>query len=92
MTAIGYTTAAAHNINKILAILLPKTFPIAIPALHSMLAMIFTISSGAEVPKATIVSQITRSEMLNFFATDDAHSTSISAHFIKKTNPIINKT
>jgi len=92
LTAIGYTIAAAHNINNILAILLHKIFHIAIPALHLTLAIIFTISSGAEVPNATIVNHITKSEILNFFATLDAHSTSISAHFIKKTNPITNKT
>jgi hypothetical protein len=72
--------------------LLHKIFPIAIPALHLILAMIFTTSSGAEVQNATMVNQITKSEILNFFAIDDAQSTKISAHFIKTTNPNTNNT
>lgn len=49
----------------------------------------FTTSSGAEVPKATIVSPITISEMLNLFAVDEAPETNISAPLIKNTNPKI---
>lgn len=49
----------------------------------------FTTSSGAEVPKATIVSPITISEILNLFAVDEAPETSISAPLIKNTNPKI---
>jgi len=90
-TAIGYIIADIHNIRRIFDILLPSTFHIAIPALHFILAIIFTTSSGAEVHTATIVNHITKSETLNFFAILDAQSTNTSAHFIKKTNHRINK-
>jgi hypothetical protein len=91
LTVRGYTIADNHKISNMFAILLPNTFHIAIPALHLTLAIIFTKSSGAEVPKATIVNHITKSETLNFFAILDAHSTRISAHLIRTTNPTINK-
>lgn len=47
---------------------------------------ILTASSGAEVQKATIVSQITIAGILNFKAIDEAHHTSISAHLIRIIN------
>jgi hypothetical protein len=55
-----------------------------------MLEIIFTISSGVDVQRATIVSQITKSDILNFLAKEDDHSISISAHLTKKTNQIMN--
>ena len=39
------------------------------------------------MPKATIVSPITREDILNFFAIDDAPLTKKSAPFIRKKNP-----
>jgi hypothetical protein len=51
--------------NKILKILLPTIFPIAIPTFPFLAAVTDVTSSGREVPKATIVSPINRS--LYFF-------------------------
>lgn len=75
-----------------MAILLPIIFPMVIPSAPSRLDVIFTTNSGAEVPKATIVSPITISETLSFFASEDAPSTSKSAPFTRMTNPIIKRT
>lgn len=83
---IGYISADAHKIKNTLAILLPNTFPIAIPVFHWILAKTLTNSSGAEVQKATIVSQITIFGMLSLFAIEVDPSTSKSAHFIKNKN------
>lgn len=57
-----------------------------------MLEITFTTNSGAEVPNATMVSQITISEIENFFANAEAPSTSRSAHLMSKKNHITNKT
>lgn len=73
-----------------MAILLHKTFPTTNQEFHEILEMTFTTSSGTEVPKATMVSQIIRSERLNLLAKDDAPSTSISAHLMRKKKPITN--
>lgn len=89
-TLRGYKSAETPKISKIFAILLPKIFPMAIPESPFRLELMFTTSSGAEVPKATIVSPITISEMLNLLAVEDAQLTSISAPLIKNTNPRIN--
>ncbi|MDR0772487.1 MAG: hypothetical protein LBF15_05770 [Candidatus Peribacteria bacterium] len=50
-----------------------------------------TISSGADVHIATIVSHITKDETFSFFATEEAHSTIKSAHFVSKTNQKIKR-
>ena len=75
-----------------LVILEPKTLPKAIPALPLAEAIILTISSGVEVPKATIVSPITILEMPYFFAIEEEPSTKMSAPFINKTKPKTNNT
>jgi hypothetical protein len=54
--------------------------------------IIFTINSGAEVQKATIVNQITIGGILNFIAIVEAHFTSKSAHSIRKKNQITKRT
>ena len=54
-------------------------------------AMEFTINSGAEVPKDTMVKPITKSEVLFFFAKDEAPFTSQFAPKIKLVNPSIIK-
>jgi hypothetical protein len=64
-------------------------FQIAIAVFQSNALITFITNSGAEVPKATIVNQITNEEIQNFLATELAQSTSISAHFISITKPII---
>ena len=52
------------------AILLPITFPTARSVFPFAAEKRLTVSSGAEVPKATIVRPITISETLSFFAID----------------------
>jgi hypothetical protein len=48
-------------------------------------------SSGAEVQKATIVSPIRRLESQNFFANDEAQSTSKSPPLMRKRKPIMKR-
>jgi hypothetical protein len=52
-----------------------------------MLANIFTNNSGVDVPKATIVRPITRSEILNLLAMEEAPSIIIEAPLINKIKP-----
>ena len=59
-----------------LKLLLPMMFPMTISERPSAEATEFTTSSGAEVPNATIVNPITKSDTLFFFANDEAPSTS----------------
>ena len=75
------------RIKKTLEILLPSTLPMAISVLPLALATMLTNSSGVEVPKATTVSPMTRSETLNFLEIAEAPSTSRSAPLMSKTNP-----
>ena len=51
--------------NRILAILDPTTLPRAKPGEPLNVALIATISSGADVPKATTVNDISKAETLN---------------------------
>jgi hypothetical protein len=55
------------------------------------LEWILTTSSGAEVQKATIVSPIRRSESQNFFANDEAQSTSKSPPLTRKRKPVMKR-
>ena len=75
---------------KELNMLLPTTLPMAMSALPSNEDITLTTSSGALVPKATIVNPITREEMLKRRAILDAPSVSQSAPFTININPIIN--
>ena len=54
-------------------------------------AIELTTNSGADVPKATIVNPITKSEMLFFLANEEAPSTSQFAPKIKLVKPSIIK-
>ncbi|OQC34186.1 MAG: hypothetical protein BWX65_00542 [Bacteroidetes bacterium ADurb.Bin057] len=72
-------------------VLLPNTLVSAISLLPFMAATILTINSGADVPKATIVSPIMRSGMFKRFASPDAPSTNQLAAVIKRMKPTINK-
>src|SRR3989344_1082861 len=83
--------AESPRISRILAMLLPKILPMAISVLPWMLAKILTINSGADVPNATMVSPITKAEMPNFLAIDEAPSTKKSAPLTRKANPAIRK-
>jgi len=86
----GNIIAEIQRINNIFAILLPKTLPIAIAVFPVALAKRFTTNSGIDVPKATIVSQITIEEILALLAIDTEPSTSKSAPLIKNTNQTAN--
>jgi len=83
----GYTRAAAQSTSQVFAIFDPTTFHKANSVCHLSAENTFTKSSGAEVQKATIVSQITNGEIPNFVARALAQLTSISAHLIKIINP-----
>ncbi|MEZ4963960.1 MAG: hypothetical protein R2791_01855 [Saprospiraceae bacterium] len=78
-TPSGRIKAARPRIRQIFIILLPITLPSATSALPELAAMTETISSGDEVPKATTVRPITRSDILNRLASDDEPSTMILA-------------
>ncbi len=71
--------------------LLPTILPMAIAAFPWRLALRLTNNSGVEVPKATTVSPITRSETCNRRARDEAPSTSQPAPAKRSINPIASK-
>ena len=56
---IGAKSAVQPTIIKVLKMLLPTTFPMAMSALPFRAEDTLTVSSGADVPKATMVSPIT---------------------------------
>ena len=68
-TFMGSTKAVQPIIIKALNILLPTTLPIAISALPFNAESTLITNSGAEVPKATMVSPITKSEIRKRLAT-----------------------
>ena len=88
-TFIGKTNAVQPIIIRILKILLPTTLPIAISALPLIDDSRLITNSGADVPKATIVSPITKSEIRNFFATAAEPSVSALAPTRISANPPI---
>ena len=88
----GKMTAETPRISKMFAILLPKILPMAMSVFPWMLAIMLTINSGADVPNATMVSPITKDEMPNFLATEEAPSTKKLAPLIRKTKPTAIKT
>ena len=67
--------------------LLPTTLPIKMSVLPLKRDENETASSGAPVPKATIVSPIRSLLTLKLEATDEAPSTSQSAPLMRKTKP-----
>jgi hypothetical protein len=85
----GTIRIAKPNIIRILAILLPRTLPKSISVFPDKCELKEMASSGADVPKATMVSPITTVGILKFFAKEDAPSTKKSAHFISIANPTI---
>ena len=90
-TCMGRTRAVHPIIINTLKILLPTTLPIAISALPCSEESTLITSSGAEVPKATMVNPITRSEIRKRLATEAAPSVSPFAPIKIKANPPINK-
>ena len=90
-TLIGLMMAATPINNKILIMLLPMTLPSKMSVLPPIREEKETASSGAPVPKATIVRPISSFETLKFEATLDAPDTSQSAPLIKKMKPTMSK-
>ena len=68
--------------------LLPITLPRSMSVLPFMSEVIDTASSGAPVPKATMVRPTNCFDTLKCEATDEAPDTSQSAPLIRKTKPI----
>ena len=71
---IGAKSAVQPTIISVLNILLPTTFPIAMSALPFRADDTLTVSSGAEVPKATMVRPMTMDGMRKRLAMDAAPS------------------
>ena len=88
--ATGNIVAEIPRMMSVLIILLPRIFVRAMSDEPSVAATMFTTSSGADVPKATIVRPITKSEILRRFANPDAPLISQSAEIVNSTKPIIN--
>lgn len=91
LTLMGRMTAVMPMSSSTLTMLLPMTLPIKISVLPPMSEEKDTASSGAPVPKATIVRPIRSLLTLKFEATDEAPSTSQSAPLIRSTKPIRSK-
>ena len=72
--AIGAKRAVQPTITRVLNVLLPTTLPMAMSALPLRAEDMLTVSSGAEVPKATMVSPMTMDGMWKRLATDAAPS------------------
>lgn len=86
-SATGAMIAVIPRMRKILAILEPSTFPIAISVLPLTAARSETISSGILVPIATIVRPIIASDIPHFFASETAPSTRRFPHMVRKPRP-----
>ena len=71
--------------------LLPRMLVSAMSDDPSVAATMFTTNSGAEVPKATIVRPITKSEIFRRLAKPDAPLMSHSAEIVSKAKPLINR-
>ena len=84
---IGLIRAAMPIKSKILMMLLPMTLPRSMSVLPLIMEVIETASSGAPVPKATMVRPTSCLLTLKLEATLLAPSTSQSAPLIKITNP-----
>jgi hypothetical protein len=86
---MGNINAATPRITKVLIILLPIILVKAMSVVfESKEAIKFTTNSGVEVPKATTVSPITKSDTLNLLANPEAPSTKKCAPRIKTRKPI----
>ena len=83
---------AIPSVTNRLKLLLPSIFPKIISAYPLYDAKEFTTSSGAEVPKETMVNPIIKSDTLYFLASADAPSTHQLAPNINAVNPAIIKT
>ena len=91
LTCNEWNIAEVPNINKILRILLPITFPKTMSPLPASNDLTLTANSGALVPNATIVSPINILDTLKLPATPEAPSTNRSAPLISTANPTVKK-
>ena len=78
---MGRITAVPPRIKPRLNIFDPITLPILISDCPEKAALMVTANSGADVPKATTVSPITKSDTCSVWAISAAESTSQSAPF-----------
>ena len=88
LTLMGRMRAAIPMSKRTLMMLLPMTLPMRISVLPLMSEEKETASSGAPVPKATIVRPIKSLLTLKLEATEDAPSTRKSAPLIRRTKPM----
>ena len=84
---IGANNAVQPTIINVLKMLLPTTLPMAISALPLRAEDTLTVSSGAEVPNATMVSPITMGGMRKRLATEAAPSVNPLAPRRMRINP-----
>lgn len=89
LTLIGWIIDAIPMSRRTLIMLLPKTLPTKISVLPFISEEKETASSGAPVPKATIVRPISSLLTLKFDAMEEAPSTKKSAPLMSKANPVI---
>ena len=78
---IGRIRAVPPKINPRLNMLEPITLPIYIFVCFVIAALMVTANSGADVPKATTVKPMTRSDTFSEWAISAAESTNQSAPF-----------
>lgn len=88
---MGLIRAATPIKRRMFRILLPITLPRSISVLPLISEEIETASSGAPVPKATIVRPISCFETLKFEAAEEAPDTSQFAPLIKRVKPTIRR-
>ena len=86
----GRTIEVTPNTIRVLNKFEPRTFPMAISLLPFIAEIKLTASSGALVPRDTIVRPTITDGIPIFLAIEEAPSTNMSAPFISNTNPIIN--
>ena len=84
---IGWMVAAIPIRSRMLTMLLPMTLPRSISVLPEAREEMETASSGAPVPKATMVRPINCLLTLKLAAVEEAPAISQSAPLIRKTNP-----
>ena len=87
LTGIGAINAVTPKTNARLQILEPITFPIVMSGLPAKAAWILINSSGAEVPKATIVTPTTKGDIFKRKAILEAPLTSNSPPRIRTARP-----
>ena len=91
LQATANIVAEIPRMMSVLMMLLPSMLVSAMSDDPSVAATMFTTSSGADVPNATIVRPITRSEILRRLAKPDAPLMSQSAEIVNRAKPTINR-